>query len=342
MALGAAKRLDRIEIDKPGFSSKTGSWANGSVNDVSRLWVHSRAVGSRQQLKDLHRPRNIISLVTIFVDFLSIFLMVALVTYWSFVWVLPALVVIGSRQRALVVLAHDAAHYALLSRRFWNDAVARWILCAPMLMSFDKFRSMHLAHHINLGDPDHDTDFLHSEVGIKAGWLNVFLETALCFDNWIVSGLLGDFVMKSQAVWKYSVTVWATILTALVAIFGSQFTCVFLLLWVASRATIYHLIISFVIISDHVGLYPERVIIGFARNHSRVGLFRHLIHPHNNGFHLTHHLLPGLPWHALGKADKILLLWPDYSEAAHCDSYFWGLNSAIKSWTRSSDKIAEE
>ncbi|HYL25116.1 MAG TPA: hypothetical protein VEV21_12045, partial [Burkholderiales bacterium] len=38
---------------------------------------------------------------------------------------IPAILVIGTRQHALFVIAHDAAHYLLYERRWLNDAMGR-------------------------------------------------------------------------------------------------------------------------------------------------------------------------------------------------------------------------
>ncbi len=71
--------------------------------------------------------------------------------------ILISVVLIGTRQHALFVIAHDAAHYLLYERRWLNDLVGR--LCATVQgLSMCTYRVIHRLHHNNLyGELDPDT-----------------------------------------------------------------------------------------------------------------------------------------------------------------------------------------
>jgi fatty acid desaturase len=71
--------------------------------------------------------------------------------------ILLAILIIGSRQHALFVIAHDAAHYLLYDNRRLNDAVGR--ACAMVQgLSMRTYRVIHRLHHNNLyGELDPDT-----------------------------------------------------------------------------------------------------------------------------------------------------------------------------------------
>src|SRR4051812_1697213 len=73
------------------------------------------------------------------------------------VWVVFAVLVIGTRQHALFVIAHEAAHYLLYQNRKLNDAVGR--ICATVQgLSMCTYRVIHRLHHNNLyGELDPDT-----------------------------------------------------------------------------------------------------------------------------------------------------------------------------------------
>src|SRR4051812_8224309 len=71
--------------------------------------------------------------------------------------ILPAVVVIGTRQHALFIVVHESAHYLLYERRWLNDLVGR--ACAMVQgLSMCTYRVIHRLHHNNLyGELDPDT-----------------------------------------------------------------------------------------------------------------------------------------------------------------------------------------
>ena len=78
--------------------------------------------------------------------------------YWPNPLVLLlCVIVIGTRQHALFVIAHDAAHYLLYENRRLNDVVGR--ACAMLQgLSMCTYRVIHRMHHNNLyGELDPDT-----------------------------------------------------------------------------------------------------------------------------------------------------------------------------------------
>ena len=88
---------------------------------------------------------------------LAVAIAVAL-AYWPNALVLvPAVIIIGTRQHALFVIAHEAAHYLLYERRWLNDVIGR--ACAALQgLSMCTYRVIHRLHHNNLyGALDPDT-----------------------------------------------------------------------------------------------------------------------------------------------------------------------------------------
>ena len=71
--------------------------------------------------------------------------------------ILAAIIIIGTRQHALFVIAHDAAHYLLYENRKLNDLAGR--ACATVQgLSMCTYRVIHRLHHNNLyGELDPDT-----------------------------------------------------------------------------------------------------------------------------------------------------------------------------------------
>jgi fatty acid desaturase len=83
--------------------------------------------------------------------------------------IVAAVIVIGTRQHALFVIAHEAAHYLLFQNRKVNDFAGR--ACATVQgLSMCTYRVIHRLHHNNLyGELDPDTA-LHGAM-VKHGLL---------------------------------------------------------------------------------------------------------------------------------------------------------------------------
>src|SRR5688572_17063291 len=80
-------------------------------------------------------------------DFAVIFAAAAVaLAFWPNPLVLiPSVIIIGARQHALFVIAHDAAHYLLFENRKINDAVGR--ACATVQgLSMCTYRVIHRLH----------------------------------------------------------------------------------------------------------------------------------------------------------------------------------------------------
>jgi fatty acid desaturase len=284
-------------------------------------------------VRGLSQVSTLTSLRTIFLDWAIIFCAVSLVHFYGAGWGIPALLVIGNRQRALVVLIHEASHRLLASSYRLNDFLAEMTLTAPMLTSIPRYRGLHNRHHAHLGNPELDTDYLHDPAALQAGPLRFYLMHLLSFSSFLGGGLLGALPQLSGSARLRIASWWGCVCCFLWLSFGASFLKTFLVLWVLARIFVYYPIITFVIISDHVGLSPGTVL-GFTRNQPRQGLLRFLFHPHANGYHLTHHLLPTVPFFNLQKAHRFLLHRPCYRQAEHCESYFHGAGSVIGSWQK--------
>jgi fatty acid desaturase len=80
-------------------------------------------------------------------------------TPWTFV---IALVIIASRQYALLILMHDGFHGLIHPNRLVNDFIGAIVIGAPCGSAYWQAKAMHLKHHRRLGEGDDPELFLHS------------------------------------------------------------------------------------------------------------------------------------------------------------------------------------
>ncbi len=233
-----------------------------------------------------------------------------------------SLLVIGSRQRALGNLLHDASHRSLDGNRRRSRILANILFCWPLWVSMAIYRNEHNRHHRFLGDPARDPDFIHDENRLPRGWASVWLDQVRS-PQMIRSSILGHLGRMDSAQLAGVVCWWGVALALISLASSARDALIFLALWVAARALAFHAITAFREISDHVGLQPGS-LIGFSRNHPFSSVLGGIFHPHHNGYHLLHHLTPGMPFHALPSAHALLMRWPRYAAGEHCDSYFTG------------------
>lgn len=253
-----------------------------------------------------------------------------------------SVLLIGNRQRALGNVLHDAAHRNLSRRATVNDALANALIAPLAFADLRAYREAHVAHHLMLGTRA-DPDLLPVSMRPPTHWWAEYGRHTLSGRAWwgSVTGHLGDASVSWQRrlwilVW------WAMWLGLLALVFGLDFAAAFGALWLLSRATSFHAITMLREMCDHYGLHPGGVF-SFTRDMACRGPWRWLIHPRNNGYHLSHHLLPAVPYHRLPKAHAVFMSVPAIQRRATvCDAYFGGVGAVIRAWQAhtTSDRVA--
>jgi len=239
--------------------------------------------------------------------------------YWPNPLVLlPAVLVIGTRQHALFVLAHDAAHYLLYEPRWLNDLVGRACAAAPGL-SMCTYRVIHRLHHNNLYGPlDPDTalhggyprgraylvkKLLKDLTGITA-WKTYayFLGGAPALNTETKSALrpLDDTSPKLRREAKSDRNAVIVLHVALLAFFAWRGGLAqYLVLWVLPLVTVVQAILRLRAIAEHGATVDFSSPLTAARTNMAPAWLEWLIFPHHVNYHIEHHLYASVPHYHL-------------------------------------------
>ncbi|OLE19935.1 MAG: hypothetical protein AUG50_02095 [Betaproteobacteria bacterium 13_1_20CM_3_63_8] len=232
--------------------------------------------------------------------------------------VLCAVIIIGTRQHALFVIAHDAAHYLLYQNRTLNDLAGR--ACAMVQgLSMCTYRVIHRLHHNNLyGELDPDTA-LHG--GYPRG--RVYLIKKLLKD---LSGLtawktyayflggapalntntnvalrpLDDTSEKLRREARHDRNAVIFLHVAALALFAlSGYLVEYLVLWILSLVTVVQAILRLRAIAEHGATTDFSSPLTAARTNVAPAWLEWLIFPHHVNYHIEHHLYASVPHYNL-------------------------------------------
>ena len=293
---------------------------------------------SKEQLKEIREKKDWINLVSISVNWLQIIFTMALFFYFPNVLTfLLAVVVIGSRQFALAVLAHEGAHNLLFSNEKMNDFASQWFCAFPIFSDNRPYRPYHLTHH-RFTESENDPD-----ISLSAP----FPITKASFRRKVIRDLTGQTgfkrysialksIFSSEAdnfkgkIKKISDKISGFLITNLV-IFSlitilSHWSIYFLLWWIPAF-TYYSLIVRIRNIAEH-SVTPGETNLNNTRTTKASFLTRYLLVPHHVNFHLEHHLFTNCPWYNLPKVHEMLKGEPLRDKMCIEKSYFSVLRKA--------------
>ncbi|KVW14648.1 fatty acid desaturase [Burkholderia cepacia] len=279
------------------------------------------------------RARTWRSLLDIAMDW-TIICLTVWIAYRVGAWAgIAAIFVIGNRQRALGNLLHEGGHQNLSNSRDVNDRIACFLLAPPLFNELTLYRLQHAWHHGSLGDPVHDPDYLSSVTHAGDQWFTAYLRVLTTPSIWAGS-MFGHFISRRLALRQKLVIVlwWAACEALFDVAVGPHFALLFIALWIAARATVFHAITTFREMTDHYGLEPGG-IFSYTRDIPDHGLSSVLLHPHHNGYHLTHHLFPHIPYLDLPEFHVHLKQISAFSQhAIICDFYVKGGRASVTKW----------
>ena len=283
-----------------------------AISSVKPLEVISKE--QYEEIKEKQDWRNVLSISS---NWLQMSAAMALFFFYpNVITFLVALVIIGSRQFALAVLAHDAAHNLLFENNKVNYLAGQWFCAYPIFQDNRVYRPYHLKHHRHTETED-DPDLVLSSpfpitkksfirkifrdltgiTGVKRYWgslssifrtkgdnvFNKISKTSNKLHGFLISNLIIFILISTTMHWS-----------------------LFLLLWWLPSFTYYSLIIRIRNISEHA-VTPGNDDFDNTRTTKSTVLTRFLMVPHNVNYHLEHHLFTRCPWYNLPKAHSMMI-----------------------------------
>ena len=239
--------------------------------------------------------------------------------YWpNPIVVLIAVVVVGTRQHALFVIAHDAAHYLLYERRWLNDLVGR--ACATVQgLSMRTYRVIHRLHHNHLyGELDPDTALhggyprgrwylirkLLKDLSGLTAWKTYayFLGGAPSLNTRTQVALrpLDDTSEKLRAEARADRNAVIAFHVVALGIFAwSGYLLEYLVLWILPLVTVVQAILRLRAIAEHGATTDFSSPLSAARTNLAPAWLEWLIFPHRVNYHIEHHLYASVPHYNL-------------------------------------------
>jgi fatty acid desaturase len=243
---------------------------------------------------------------------------VALAFWFSLPITILCVLVIGVKQHALFVIAHDAAHYLLFENRKINDLAGR--VCATVQgLSMCTYRVIHRLHHNNLyGKLDPDTALhggyprgraylarkLLKDLSGLTAWKTYayFLggAPALNTQTNVAVRPLDDTSEKLKREARHDRNcVIAFHVVALGFFYWQGFLVEYLVLWILPLATVVQAILRLRAIAEHGATTDFSSPLTAARTNLVPAWLAWLIFPHHVNYHIEHHLYASVPHYHL-------------------------------------------
>ncbi len=258
---------------------------------TDRLFASGRArPGIAPGLRDVPDRRNLFAVVSVWFQITGGWVVAGqlrhpLVGIAVVLWV-------GRCISLIFLLNHESVHALLFSRRRFNDAVGRYLLAAPVFLSYEGYRDAHLAHHkdeLGPGEPD---------MGLYAGYPTTWAR----FANRVRRDALGRSGSKQLRLLLggrrslIARVAAANVLVALAAWAATGAWWAWLIVWLLPWATVWQVINRLRAIAEHAGLEPgddRRLNCHVVR---QTWLPGQVLVPFKSGYHLAHHVDTSIPW----------------------------------------------
>ncbi|WP_240139709.1 fatty acid desaturase family protein [Streptomyces sp. MUM 178J] len=313
--------VDSGRID--GGHVDSGHVDGGHVDyDFSRI-----APEVRRRLRPLGKLDNWHAPVAILADYAVVAAAIWACLQVSWWFYPPALIVIGSTQRALVNLLHESSHKVLARNQLLNLMLGTVFAGYLVFHLYTPYRTSHIGfHHRYLGDPEKDPDYqFHRECGLydpRVSDRRFFLENILLAVLGLRTASYIRYIVRDRIFYKGP----KTNVSMPVGLPTERVVLAFQWLTLASvviATGTWHLLVLFWLVplfttaiavgwlSELAEHYPmpesERAQLLMTRNRHGWAIENYLLGRHHDNYHLVHHLNMSIPFWNMKRAHHILL-----------------------------------
>lgn len=248
---------------------------------------------------------------------------------------LLAVLFIGTRQHAIAILSHDAAHYRILTNRKANVWMTNILASWPLFVQLELYRLSHLQHHQHTNsaqDPDviYQKDLWDYQFPMSAKKLfKIFAMDFLGFGmianlkraaRYTMDPEIKQAVKKDTDQTKFGRLAFYILLAVGLTVFGGW--KIYLMYWMLPLFWVLPALLRLRNISEHYGLSRTNELNG-SRDVLCGPIEAWIFAPHNVNLHLVHHLYPSVPFYNLREFHQVLMTIPAYRNGCHSNnSYF--------------------
>ncbi len=291
------------------------------------MMQNNNSIVSLSDIRELSILKTWKSILIILVEWLIIIACVfAHKMYSNIVMYFMVWFIISTRLYAMYSLIHEAIHYSISRNKVLNDGIAQFFLGIPLFISITEIRKAHLAHHKYLqteNDPEmkhllyNEFQFPKTKTQIAAlffldiSGINFVYYKLLKLFSWLLNFDLNKL--------KDAVKIILFAIVFVVAYYNN-FLIDLMLYWLIPFATLYQLLNRIRLSTEHFNIDETNAF----KTRSVIPSFMEkcIFSPHNLGYHLEHHLYPGIPFYNLPKLHDKLINDSDYVKNAIVESSY--------------------
>ena len=294
--------------------------------DTFNLKSHNHRFNKKlsKQLNQLSKLDNYHVILALLQDWSIIFFSILITLHCTYLYPL-CLLVIGSRQRALSTIFHDAAHGRVAINKTINLVAGTVFSGFWVFQSINQYKSSHVKnHHGDLGNKIIDPDYQYyigeglynSELTAKDFLFRHVVAVLMLFKAPSYLAYLIKNRVSSAKLYPFEFAVmllgWAGVFTLAYHYNSLQ---LIILYWLVPFLTTHTIIGYFIELAEHYPLLgASNQVIELSRNRFSHWLEALFFSMHNENYHLVHHLRPTIPFWNMVKAHKVMMHDEKYSK----------------------------